>query len=144
MVREVAYKNAEKLVPHDVYFKKCDDGSGNSRILSTDINADLSPFGGLGRYEWVNEEAKRLVQDQEFSVNSHIRLLHDYAFGIGLEGIVNADLITKDVINSFINRFLAKGEKPYSGRKHIATLDMMDISTHRFSNAVLMDFDEEN
>lgn len=103
-----------------------------------DINADLSSFGGLSRREWCEREEQRLAAEGVVSVQSNIKLLHDYAYGIGLEGISNSNLITKDVINSFIINFLSTGERECVGATHTITPEIMDISKHRFSNALLM------
>ena len=137
-VKTVARQNAEKLVPHTISFVPSKPHCSSIVSSDSDPATDLSPFGGLKRYEWIDKETKRLVQEQEFTVNSHVQLHRDYAYGIGLHGIVDADIITNDVIDSFITEFMANGEKTYVGKQHIATLDMMDISKHMIANSIII------
>jgi len=142
IVRDVAYENAEALIPHTITFidnpKLASDGSviSTNLMVSSDDTADLSAFGGLSRYQWMAEECPRLVNSREFSVHTRTELQNDYYYGIGLLATVPDRLITTEVANNFVMNFLDGGEKGSSGEKHIATEDMMDISTHRFSNAV--------
>jgi len=106
-------------------------------MISSDETADLSKFGGLDRFEWVQKEMIRLVETQEFMVTPHIKILNDYNYGVGLEGVIDVPVINSDTINDFITQFIENGEKLPNGVPVLATTDMMDATTHMFSNAII-------
>jgi len=143
-VGDVARSNAEKLVPRSITLRPRSQQptknfySMNEVFIDSDDTADLTPFDPLSRREWCKKEEIRLATEERIVVNEHIYLKHDYSFGIGLEGVIDTPVITKDVLDIFIKEFLAHGEQGDMGKECVATVDMMDISTHRLSNAILL------
>lgn len=71
-------------------------------------------LGGLTRNEAQEEEQRRLLKEDRPSIHEGWTLHHDYAYGIGVHAVVEADQLDADALAGFVERFRALGEKPYS------------------------------
>ncbi len=111
-VRHIAHDNSEKLVPidHDaVWDSLCNRKPKNG----VDPYGPHPAFGNLRRYDWIDAESRVIADTRTVQVFEEVTLHYDYRFGIGLHATLNVPSLTVDVINDFIRRFLANGEKPY-------------------------------
>lgn len=58
---------------------------------------------------------QEVLSSKEIQVYEEFSLDHSYAYGVGLEMVVDSHEVTVDVIEQAINKFLSNGEKPFRG-----------------------------
>ena len=126
-VRELAYERSYVLAP--------DDGPGlleqavrdpvSGMWTSTLTEAErLDALGGLSRHEWVEQQIPHIADSAVIKIHEGWTLHRDYRFGIGLHAILDAPYLTIDVVNAFVERFLATeagyaNPKPLSQKSHM-------------------------
>jgi hypothetical protein len=86
----------------------------------------LDKLGGMTCFEWIKQKEKELADSGKFFVSESAEIEFNYQFGIGLHIVKHEENITGNVINGFIEEFIAKGEHPYCLDKHI-TFNSKDI-----------------
>ncbi len=70
-------------------------------------------LGGLTRFEFVDQQvAKMLASEEPFMVPIGSRFLKGYAYGTGMDIVVESDELTASVIDAFIQQFRDNGEVP--------------------------------
>ncbi len=116
------YWNAEILTA-GMYFKDCveqaafDEGwamlSEEQRGNACDIRATQLPFGGLTWTKYLEKREAEIARGNPPAVHCGYRILAGYAGGIGLQMVVDADVLTVEVIEAAIADFKAKGEREW-------------------------------
>lgn len=71
-------------------------------------------FGGLTYFDYVNKRMAEVKRDNPPAVNPGYRIQPGYRCGIGLQIIVDAPVLTREIIDNAIRLFLA-GDMPLSG-----------------------------
>jgi len=68
-----------------------------------------SELEDLTRMAWINHEERLIADSGTIQVFEHWDLHTDYSYGIGLHITLDVETLTKEIINSFIERFLVTG-----------------------------------
>lgn len=97
-----------RFVPSSKKDYKSVKSSGSERLPHVE-------FSNLTRTEWIKARQRELLESGCMIEQDTTAMEFDYGFGIGLNGVINADLITVDVLNDYIDKFRAKGESPFKG-----------------------------
>lgn len=137
-VRELVYERSYVLAP--------DDGPGlleqavrdpvSGMWTSTLSEAErLDALGGLSRHEWVEQQIPHIADSAVIKIHEGWTLHHDYRFGIGLHAILDAPYLTIDVVNAFVERFLAT-EAGYANPNPISYRHVEIENWHIESNAI--------
>lgn len=64
-------------------------------------------FGGLSRFDWITAQEKVIANEKTVFVHEKWTVRRDYYSGIGLHITLDVPAITIQVVNDFIDRFLA-------------------------------------
>jgi len=73
----------------------------------------LSEFAGLTWMEYIEKREQEIARENPPVVHSGYRILPGYANGIGLQIIVDVDVLSRDVIESAIADFITRGEREW-------------------------------
>lgn len=76
-------------------------------------NEHYPQFGGLTWSDYAAKREKEIARDNPPAVHCGYRILPGYAGGIGLQMIVDAEVLTVEVIEAAIADFRAKGEREW-------------------------------
>jgi hypothetical protein len=104
----------QKYHPHEVINHS--DGSVLWRPLQ---KMKVDELGGITCFEWIRKREIELADSNRFFVSESTEIDFNYKFGTGLHIVVHEENITQQVINNFIEEFIANGENAYCSDKQI-------------------------
>lgn len=83
-------------------------------------------FDGLTWSQHVDKLKKEIVRDNPPAVYCGYRILPSYRSGIGLRIVVDADVLSRDIIEAAIADFLAKGEVNWVSPEPVTNVALTD------------------
>lgn len=117
LVQKLAGKRADALLPEEVLhnlFTFEDRVGTDGRIDPLGYNDSPFPeLGGLDYHSFVQQAAREIAANEPPAVYEEFSVHTDYAYGIGLHIIIDAECITRDVIEQTLDRFTALGQKAW-------------------------------
>ncbi len=109
-VREMAYERSYALATDDgpSFLEQAVRDPVSGMWTSTRPEAKrLDALGGLSRRDWVKQQIPHIADSAVIKIHEGWTLHHDYRFGIGLHAVLDVPYLTIDVVNAFVERFLA-------------------------------------
>lgn len=118
-------------------FEAANDSGHRLMVPDPSESEPHAVFDGLTRREWVARERHRIIAEGEVTVREHIELDHGYAAGIGVHAVLDVPAITVAVIEGFIDRFRANGERGWQGRLIPIAAEEIGEWDHFVANAIV-------
>ena len=137
-VRELAYEQSYALAPRSeprLFDRVIKDSRSGLWTMTIPEEKRLEALDGLSRRKWVERQIPSIANDGAIKVHEGWTLHHDYRFGIGLHAILDASYLTIDVVNAFVERFLAT-EAGYANPNPISYRHVEIENWHIESNAI--------
>ncbi|MFA1644782.1 MAG: hypothetical protein ACDS79_04735 [Enterobacteriaceae bacterium] len=91
-----------------------DEETGRRTLDLSPLREPMDAFGGLSWSAYVEQQEEEIARNSPPAVYCGYRILPGFRYGIGLEMIVDADVLSIDVINTAIRDFWARGEKKWT------------------------------
>lgn len=91
-----------------------DEETGRSTLDLSPLREPLDAFGGLSWSAYVEKQEEEIARNSPPEIYCGYRILPGFRYGIGLEMIVDADVLSIDVINAAIRDFWERGEKNWT------------------------------
>lgn len=82
-------------------------GAEYSRPVADRTRVAYTQFGGLTFFEYTTKRQEEITRDNPPVITPGYRIQHGYHGGIGLQIIVDAPELTREVIDNAIRSFLA-------------------------------------
>lgn len=137
-VEDLAFDRSCLLVPYrsSLLERLGKDGNVDTDDLEEPIIADA--FGGLNRWQWIEQEVVRLIGEGEVTVSERVKLDRGYSFGIGLIATLDVPTLTAETINNFVDEFLTQAECPWEGGPIEFDRSILD-KTHKIESNLLIE-----
>lgn len=118
LVRRMANDRANSLLTEEereslVTFPDKIDENGKTYSTLEFNDSPFLQFGGLSYMGFTERTAREIAAGEPPTVYEEFKIDTGYAYGIGLHIVVDAENITKDVIEQAIDRFTAVGQKDW-------------------------------
>jgi hypothetical protein len=138
-VESAAYDEAEALAPREPWPTRLTDANIDeffSRPTPTYPQLD-----GLTHLEWARREERRIADSGKISVREYVNIKRDSRWGISVDAVIDVPVLTIEVVNDFIRRFL-ETEAPSRGAKDLTfTYDQAAGGSLLESNAIIEPWD---
>ena len=92
-------------------------------------------FGGLSRYDWCRAKMGAMAQAGLHPVRESAKIEEGFRYGIGLNIVVAAGVLSVDAVEAFVQEFWGSGELEYERGAPMA-FTMEQISGNRLGNSV--------
>lgn len=91
--------------------------------------------GGMTFFDWERSLTDKYLKENQPDVYEEYNLDFTYEHGIGVNFIVDEDIITDEVITKHIQRFWELGEKPYKAETPVDKSKLIyDVNWYQLSN----------
>ena len=97
-------------------------------------------FGGMSRSRWCRAKMEEMARAGLHPVRESAKIEEGFRYGIGLNIVVGASVLSVDAVEGFVKEFWASGEQEYERGAPLA-FAMEQISGNRMENAVALPAD---
>lgn len=121
-VRSKAWAKLRSSVnPDDNFFEvvELEGYTQNANVSgpTTISNPPLESLKGLTASEFLEATEEEISKDSSITINENFKLLPNYTYGIGLDMVVNVDILDADNIDAAIRLFISKGESNWESEE---------------------------
>jgi hypothetical protein len=78
---------------------------------------------GLTRMDWIRREYRRIADSGKISVRDCVNIKRDCRWGISIDAVIDVPVLTIEVVNEFIRRFLATESESRGDKEFTFTYD---------------------
>lgn len=104
----------------------------NERLFDLCNKSALPQFAGLTWLEYLEKREQEIARESPPIVHCGYRILPGYANGIGLQIIIDVDVLSRDVLESAIADFIARGEREWLSNDPANIKDLQETFSVNF------------
>src|SRR6185437_7378829 len=115
-VEDAALDEAEALAPREPWPTRLTPATIEELFARREPT--FPQLDGLTRLEWSRREERRIAESGKISVREYVKVDRKGRHGISVDAVIDVPLLTIEVVNDFIRKFL-ETEEPSVGTKEL-------------------------